>query len=80
MKSHRGPWVDNAASAMDAALAEVNVSRAEYVTVEFSGGYTLEPVGADRPAIGVEVIYSETRDQYRAVIWRQAPTPIDEEG
>lgn len=78
MNTWRGPWVDHSSSAMDAALAEVNVDRSEYIVLEYgSGGFKLEPVGGDRPAIGVEIIYSEVRDQYRAVIWKQPPAPLE---
>ena len=72
LKSYRGPWVDNSNEALDAALADVRVARGEYVVCEYSNdGYRLEPVDPDRLAIGAEVVYSEARQQYRAVIWQE---------
>jgi hypothetical protein len=72
---HRGPWADSGDAAIDAALNEVRVTRGEYVECQFSEGLRLEPVGADRPAIDVDVIFSEARDQYRADLRRRTCQP-----
>jgi hypothetical protein len=72
VSQYRGEWADTAVAAIDVALFAVQVARGEYVECQYGEGLRLEPVGADRPAIDVEVVYSTVREQYRAVL-RQVP-------
>lgn len=67
---HRGPWADGANAAIDNALAEVQVTREEFVVCEYSEGFKLAPIDESKSEINVDVIYSEARQQYRAELRR----------
>lgn len=71
-----GPWQDSSDAAITAALSDVNVSRGEYVECMYSDGFKLEPINADKPAIDIEVIWSEPRMQYKAKLRKVACQPM----
>lgn len=67
---YTGPWADEPQAAITAALTAVNVDRAEYVELQFHDSLRFEPIDPDRSSIEVEVLWSETRQQYRTRLIR----------
>lgn len=71
--THRGPWQDDPDPAVRVALDEVRVDEGDWLKVEKANGYVMVPLDPSVPwRIDVEVVYSEHRDQYRAVL-RKVP-------
>lgn len=69
---HRGPWQDTQRAAIDDALAEVNVSPGDFIECEYSDGCRMEPIDPGGRAIDVEVVWSEVRQQFKAILRRQS--------
>lgn len=70
---HRGPWADTAQAAIIASLAEVQVDPAEYIECQYGEGSKFVGVDPTRPTISVDVVYSESRQQYRAELRKGTP-------
>jgi hypothetical protein len=68
--THRGPWEDSARAAMNAALAEVGVMPGEFLEVQYGEGVKFEPVDPEGRSISCEVEWSESRQQYKAILRR----------
>jgi hypothetical protein len=64
----QGPWADTIVDARNAALDAGGVDVGEYVVCEYSDGVKLAPVDESWPELGIEVFYSESRDQFRATV------------
>jgi len=73
-KRHTGPWADSFKAAYRAALSEVNLDLAEFISLEYGDdSITLVPCDeSGKWEVDVEITWSESRQQYRAKL-RQVP-------
>lgn len=77
--THLGPWRDDPAAALAAALGEVNVEVGDFVTCALSDGVVLHPVDPAGPTvISGSFRFSEARQQYRVNLSR-TPNVVDHE-
>lgn len=65
---HTGSWQDSPNAAINTAMAEVNLYAGEYIECVFSDGVRYEPLDSEKLAVDVEVVYSTTREQYKAIL------------
>jgi hypothetical protein len=70
--SHRGPWADTPRAAIDAAVEETKFPVDRYVECSLSDeGVVFLPIDDEEEwKMYAEVQYSESRDQYKAVLAR----------
>jgi hypothetical protein len=69
---HRGEWTDTSATALSQALGEVGLTLGEFVQLDYADGPgRLEPIDPNMFSINVEIIYSEPRQQYKAILRRE---------
>lgn len=65
--TYTGPWMDSFNAAIDSAMSDVNISRAEYIECKYAEeGSKFVPLDESRSTILAFPQYSQSRDQYRA--------------
>ncbi len=70
-QTHRGPWADSPAAAVEAAMWEVGIAPGEWVECRYGEGSLHVSVDPEHPwEIHTDVAYSEGRDQYKATVRR----------
>lgn len=72
-EEYRGPWADDPRAAITAALDEVGVDPNDgFVQVEYADAVALVPTHGQARRIEIDVTFSDHRQQYKAVLRREA--------